>query len=179
MKSLNNANCNMQTHAQGQNEQEQEKKKKRYWLLLLLLLLLLGICAGGSYYFKKIMPQPNGTIKIQNGEENEDGKKDPLDGLYVTYSGITDTTISDKSVVELKNLKENGDIIMKFEIYENSKLLYSSDYIKSGEHINWEAGKDLSVGEHTLSVIQTPQIEVDGEYIPLTSGTCECILTKI
>ncbi len=160
-------------------EQKDDSKKKKFALIILLLLLLLGLFAGGAYLYKKLMPQPTGSIVIQNGEENADKKKNPLDGLYVTYSGITDATIEERSVVELKNLEENGDIIMKFEVYEGSKLVFSSDYIKSGEHINWEAGKDLSVGEHVLTVKQTPQIEVDGEFIPLTTGSCECTLKRI
>lgn len=160
-------------------EDKKDKRKERTIIAILLLLLLLLVTGGLGYirHLKDRQPVVPGTVTIQNSDENKD-KNNPLKGLYVTYSGITDNVIVEQSTVELENLKENGDIVMKFEVYEKDKLIYETDYIKSNTHVNWEAGKDLSKGEHTLRIVQIPQIKVDDKWVPLTSGTCECVLTR-
>jgi len=170
-----NENCN------ATNDKKDKGKRKERTIIVILLLLLLFIVTGGIryvHYLKDKQPVQPGTVTIQNSEESDQDKDNPLKGLYVTYSGITDNVIVEQTTVELENLKENGGIVMKFEVYEKDKLIYKTDYIKSGTHVNWEAGKDLSKGEHTLRIVQVPQIKVDGKWVPLTSGTCECVLTK-
>lgn len=157
---------------------KKDNKKERI-IILVLLLLLLAIVTGGYLFIKNMKTDSDGTVTIQNSDKETEEDDNPLEGLYVTYSGITDTEISKESVVKLENLAVNGDIVMKFQVYEGDDLLYESDYIKSGTSINWNAGSDLSEGEHTLRVVQIPQIEVDGEWVPLTSGTCECTLTRV
>ncbi len=167
-------------HTNEKEDKKEQRKTAAIIILLLLLLLTVVGCVVGFLRFKANMPKPDGTIVIQDAEENVKDEN-PLKGLYVTYSGITDTDISKDSTVVLTNLEENGDrveILMMFEVYEGKDLIYSSDYIKPGTHISWEAGKVLSKGNHTLLIKQIPKVEIDGKYIPLTSGTCECTLTR-
>lgn len=153
-----------------------KKKKDRVRKLLIAIIAILLLLIG----FLVFAPKPakdGGNVTLTTGEdiENEDN---PLKDLYVTYAGITDATITDETVVQLENLKENGDIVMMFEVYENGKLIHSTDYVESGKFLSWNAGKELSKGEHKLQLVQIPKIMVDDEYVPLTSGTCEFVLTK-
>ena len=159
-------------------EKKEDKRKllpRIIAVVIIIILLLLGLraCSGPKVIYKE-----PGSVTLEAGEDTEN-KDNPLKDLYVTYSGITDATINEDTIVQLENLEENGDIVIKFTVKEGNKVIHDTDYVASGKHLNWEAGKDLTKGEHTLTLIQTPKIMVDGKYVPLTSGTCEFVLTRI
>ena len=155
-----------------------EKKKKDAVRRILLIIIAILLLLLGFLVFAPKPANESGNVTLTTGEDitNEDN---PLKDLYVTYAGITDATITEDTVVQLENLEENGDIIMMFKIYEDGELIHSTDYIESGKYLSWEAGKELSVGEHELQLVQIPKIMVNDEYVPLTSGTCEFVLTKM
>ena len=159
------------------DEAKKEKKKRDRIRRILLIIIAILILLLGFLVFAPKPAEDGGNVTLTTGEdiENEDN---PLEDLYVTYAGITDATISEDTVVQLENLEENGDIVMMFEIYENGKLIHSTDYVESGKYLSWNAGKELSVGDHNLQLVQIPKIMVNDEYVPLTSGTCEFVLTK-
>lgn len=156
---------------------DNSKKKKTVKRVVTAVIALILLIGGLVFAPGLISPKGPGNVNLTTGEDI--AAPVDLSDKYVSYAGIPDATISSESVVQLKNLEENDDIIMKFQVYEGDKMLYETDYIPSGQYLNWEAGKELKNGAHNLSLVQTPMIEVDGEYIPLTSGTCEFTLTKV
>lgn len=161
-----------------QEEDKKEKMKKTVKRIIAVLILLLLLLLGWKVFAPDRDP---GNVSLVTGEQiiDPDSPTGILKNKYISYAGITDQTISSESVVELKNLEDNAGVVMKFEVYEGDNLLYETDYVGAGQFLTWEAGKDLSVGAHDLKLKQIPKMDIDGQYIPLTSGSCEFTLTKV
>lgn len=103
---------------------------------------------------------------------------DPLAGRNVYFSGIEDTAISRETVVQLDNREENLDFLLRYEIYDgDGELVFETDLIPSGQHVDWVPGETLGAGVHTLSFLQIPYyVDGAGEFIGLTQGSCQVTL---
>lgn len=103
---------------------------------------------------------------------------DPLAGRNVYFSGIEDAAISRETVVQLENQEENLDFLLRYEIYDgDGELVFGTDLIPSGQHVDWVPGETLGAGVHTLSFLQIPcYVDGAGECISLTQGSCQATL---
>lgn len=113
------------------------------------------------------------------GETSVETAENPLAGRSVYFSGIEDTTISRETVVQLDNREENLDFLLRYEIYDagTGELVFETDLIPSGQHIDWVPGETLEPGEYTLDFLQIPYYpEPSGEYISLTQGSNQVTL---
>jgi len=108
----------------------------------------------------------------------EEQEADPLAGRNVYFSGIEDTAISRETVVQLDNREENLDFLLRYEIYDgDGNLVFETDLIPSGQHVDWVPGEMLGAGEHTLDFLQIPYyVSGDGEFTGLTQGSCQATL---
>lgn len=108
----------------------------------------------------------------------EEPEADPLAGRNVYFSGIEDTVISRETVVQLDNREENLDFLLRYEIYDgDGNLVFETDLIPSGQHVDWVPGETLGAGEHTLDFLQIPYyVSGDGEFTGLTQGSCQATL---
>lgn len=99
---------------------------------------------------------------------------DPLLGRNIYFSGIGDATIGSTTVVRLDNREENLDFLMRYEVYDSAtgELVFETELIPSGQHIDWVPGETLGAGEHTLDFLQIPYYPgPSGEYISLIQGS--------
>ncbi len=107
------------------------------------------------------------------GRQTARGKK-PRRTLLRIGSGIEDTVIGPETVVQLDNREENIDFLLRYEIYDTGtgELVFETDLIPSGQHIDWVPGETLEPGEYTLNFLQIPYYpDPSGEYVALTQGS--------
>lgn len=156
-------------------------------LCILVVLLIIVVAVVGFFVVKKMKTEGAKTTGVISAgliiDENatdkakENQQADPLSERMVYFAGIEDCTINQQSIVYLENLPENEDFLMKYQIFEGEKLIYETDLIPSGMHIEWKAAEDLSVGEHKLDLKEVPYYQADGNYIELTSGVNAVVIT--
>ena len=82
--------------------------------------------------------------------------------------------IGPETVVQLDNREENIDFLLRYEIYDTGtgELVFETDLIPSGQHIDWVPGETLEPGEYTLNFLQIPYYpDPSGEYVALTQGS--------
>lgn len=118
-----------------------------------------------------------GSVRVEAGAgETEVSGENPLLGRNIYFSGVEDAVIGMDGIVRLENSIENGDFLMKYEVYEaeGGELVYESSLLASGESVDWMPGKSLGAGEHTLTYLQIPcYLDGEGNYISLTRGSCQ------
>ena len=157
-------------------------------LCILVVFLIIVVAVVGFFVVKKMKIEgakettgviSAGLIIDENATDKtkENQQTDPLSERMVYFAGIEDCTINQQSIVYLENLPENEDFLMKYQIFEGEKLIYETDLIPSGMHIEWKAAEDLSIGEHKLDFKEVPYYPVDGNYIELTSGVNAVVIT--
>ena len=117
--------------------------------------------------------------RAEGGETEEGNLAERLADIQVYFAGIEDAVISEDTVIYLENLKENGDILMQYEITDkgSGETLETTGLIPSGEHVEWVPGKALKKGVHTLIMHESPFYSYDGEYFALTQGNNEVTFT--
>lgn len=103
---------------------------------------------------------------------------DPLAGRNVYFSGIEDASIGPGTVVQLDNREENLDFLLRYEVYDGEgNLVFETDLIPSGQHVDWIPGETLGAGEHTLDFHQIPYyLDGEGHFTGLTQGSCQATL---
>lgn len=118
-----------------------------------------------------------GSVRVEAGAgETAENGENPLSGRNIYFSGVEDAVIGMDGIVRLENNMENGDFLMKYEVYEaeGGELVYESGLIASGGSVDWMPGKSLGAGEHTLTYLQIPcYTDGEGNYISLTRGSCQ------
>ncbi len=122
--------------------------------------------------------QGHGAAETGAGETEENGDN-PLSGRNIYFSGMEDAVIGMDGIVCLENSVENGDFLMKYEVYEaeGGELVYESGLIASGGSVDWMPGGSLGAGEHLLTFLQVPcYMDGEGNYISLTRGSCQAWL---
>lgn len=147
-------------------------------ILLAVLAVISAVCIVKSGGGKgKGSGTWGGSVRVEAGAgETEENGENPLSGRNIYFSGVEDAVIGMDGIVRLENSIENGDFLMKYEVYEaeGGELVYESGLIASGESVDWMPGKSLGAGEHTLTYLQIPcYTDGEGNYISLTRGSCQ------
>lgn len=156
------------------------KPGKFLFPLVILLAVLAAVFAVG-------MALSGGGKRLESGTwggsvRAETGAgENPLSGRNIYFSGVEDAVIGMDGIVRLENSVENGDFLMKYEVYEaaGGELVYESGLIASGGSVDWMPGGSLGAGEHLLTYLQIPcYMDGEGNHISLTRGSCQA-WTKI
>lgn len=155
-------------------------------LVVGILALVAILAAVGIFMFMRgrtnsELAQNNGINVVSNisvdtraTSETNQVIEDSLGNRQVFFAGIEDLDISMTTSVLLENLPENEDILMKYEIYnsETEDLIFETDLIPSGEHVEWVPGRNLDKGEYQITMVETPYYpNGDDTYMPLTVGS--------
>lgn len=114
-----------------------------------------------------------------SGTQVHEPEESPLTGRNVYFSGFGDAVIASGGVVQLDNREENLDFMLRYEIYDagTGELVFETDLIPSGQHVDWMPGEALKPGEYTLNFLQIPYYpDPSGEYIGLTQGSNQITL---
>lgn len=121
-----------------------------------------------------------GSVRAEAGAgETEENGDNSLSGRNIYFSGMEDAVIGMDGIVRLGNSMENGDFLMKYEVYEaeGGEPVYESGLIASGGSVDWMPGGSLGAGEHLLTFLQIPcYMDGEGNYISLTRGSCQAWL---
>lgn len=119
----------------------------------------------------------SGSVRAEAGAgETEENGETPLSVRCIYFSGMEDAVIGMDGVVRLENSMENGDFLMKYQVYEaeGGNLVYESGLIASGKSVDWMPGGSLGAGEHILTYLQIPcYADGEGNFISLTRGSCQ------
>ncbi|MCX4304466.1 MAG: hypothetical protein OSJ69_01540 [Acetatifactor sp.] len=147
-------------------------------ILLAVLAAVFAVCMVKSCGGKgKGSETWGGSVRVEAGAgETKESGENPLSGRNIYFSGVEDAVIGMDGIVCLENSVENGDFLMKYEVYEaeGGEMVYESGLIASGESVDWMPGKSLGVGEHILTYLQIPcYTDGEGNYISLTRGSCQ------
>lgn len=147
-------------------------------ILLAVLAVVFAVCIVKSGGGKgKGSGTWGGSVRVAAGAgETEENGENPLSGRNIYFSGVEDAVIGMDGIVRLENSVENGDFLMKYEVYEaeGGELVYESGLIASGESVDWMPGGSLGAGEHILTYLQIPcYTDGEGNYISLTRGSCQ------
>ncbi|MCM1194176.1 MAG: hypothetical protein NC389_17350 [Acetatifactor muris] len=143
-------------------------------ILLIILTAVSAVCVVKSCSGKGKGSETWGGIRVETGAGERE--ENPLSGRNIYFSGVEDAVIGMDGVVRLENSIENGDFLMKYEVYDvvGGELVYESGLLASGESVDWVPGKSLGAGEHTLTYLQIPcYTDGEGNYITLTRGSCQ------
>ena len=189
------------TGAEDTNTRNSESKDKNgtKWgraapnriLFILVTVILLGLSGTVGYMFFVRTPKPdlidngynNLTIDTAAAEEHE--TVTPVSARNVYFAGIDNSTCNGDTIVYLENLPENEDFLMKYEIYtltedgQRKDMVYETDLIPSGKHVNWKPAQDLGVGIHQVAFVEQPFMQSGEDYIPLTAGENQVVLTIV
>ncbi len=121
-----------------------------------------------------------GSVRAEAGDgKTEENGGNTLSGRNIYFSGVEDAVIGMDGVVRLENSMENGDFLMKYEVYEaeGGELVYESGLLASGGSVDWMPGGSLGAGEHLLTYLQIPcYMDGEGNCISLTRGSCQAWL---
>lgn len=143
-----------------------------------ITIILVTLIGGAMLIFwlyitkdQRISEPKNMRVDTRSTTEEVIEEGVDLSERNIFFAGIEDASIRIGSVIALENLKENEDFLMKYTLYnEEDDLIYETDLIPAGQHVNWEPSVNLKPGEHKISFVEQPYLENEGEYIPLTSG---------
>lgn len=156
------------------------KPGKFFFPLVILLAVLAAVSAvclvksGGGK--GKRSETWGGSVRVEVGAGEREENENPLSGRNIYFSGVEDAVIGMDGVVRLENNVENGNFLMKYEVYEaeGGELVYESGLLASGESVDWMPGISLGAGEYTLTYLQIPcYTDGEGNYISLTRGSCQ------
>ena len=154
-------------------------------VIIVLVAIVFGLSIGIYYLYSKKFGGANSSIKYQQmivdtrSEKNQD-TDNPLKDRTVSFVGLNDAILQEGGVIVLENLPENKDFYMKYEVTDNNsnKVVFETDLIESGNHIDWVPSETMKKGEYHLSFLQIPFWKSpDGSFIPLTSGNNEITVT--
>ncbi len=164
------------------------KRKTIAFVLATVATMAIAISSGVMLYAATHRVERSNTtpsvtnISIDrraNNKEVELVAENELIDRQVYFSGIEDCIVDKNSVVLLENRKENRDFYMAYEISVDGNVIFSTEMIPSGNHIQWKPSNYLTAGTYIVSFKQMPYYEKDGEYIQLTSPTNEVEITVI
>lgn len=169
----------------NQNNQEKENKSSKIKItvivvlvvMFILLLLKLWSCATNKPQAPVVNNPTVGGLTVTDGEEEDNTNS--LASRSVYFSGFDDVVVNSESKIRLRNLPENEDFLMKYEVYNGSDLIYSTDLITSGNSVYWTIGETLSAGEYTLTFKQIPYVQANEGFMQLTFGSCSVKVTVV
>ena len=163
------------------------KKEKdnsvKFMIIIIFLLIALLLC---FYYIVKandkvIIDKVSGTgsIKIDTTASEGDVATESLEDRRVFFAGLDDTVISKGQKINLRNIKDNEDFVMKYEIYneDTGELIFETDFIESDHYLQWDPYDQLEKGEYNILIKEIPYAIIDGQEESLTSGANAIKLT--
>lgn len=137
------------------------------------------ICALGAKYFlmrtdgKKELKHQNVVVSTEENSESVDDLQKKLASLQIILCGFDDATISEDTVVELKNSEENDRaVLIKYVITneDSGEEIFETDLIPWGKSVSWKP--ELEKGVYKISFNQYGYYNKgNGEYIELTGGS--------
>ena len=160
-------------------------------LLVALTIVMLGLggAFGYMYFFRTPKPEFTGTgynnLTIDTAAAEEHETASPISSRNVYFAGIDNSTCNGDTIVYLENLPENDDFLMRYEIYtltedgQRKDMIHETDLIPSGKHVNWKPAEDLEVGVHHVAFVEQPFMQSGKDYIPLTAGENQVVLTIV
>lgn len=166
-------------------KKENRKKWRKVLPAVLTAVVILTVIAafflGRTQRGGEAESSPGGMVVDTRAAQDGGGEsaENPLAGRNVYFSGIEDAAIGRETVVRLDNREENLDFLLRYEIYDagTGKLVFETDLIPSGQHIDWVPGETLEPGEYTLDFLQIPYYpDPSGEYVGLTQGSNQVTL---
>ena len=177
--------------SKDKNENRRGRAAPNQLLFIFVTIILLGLSGTVGYMFFVHTPKPdlidkgynNLTIDTAAAEEHE--TVTPVSARNVYFAGIDNSTCNGDTIVYLENLPENEDFLMKYEIYtltedgQRKDMVYETDLIPSGKHVNWKPAEDLGVGIHQVAFVEQPFMRSGEDYIPLTAGENQVVLTIV
>lgn len=179
-----------------EKKEEKNKVKDIYHIIFLILLLILIVLVGILIYRLKSNTKINNeedTKPIYNGEALEKLSIDPkatdedlknaqefLETQTINFPGYDDFVANKESVMNLINPKENGVFYIKYILKVDNNIIYETDLIPSGEHIDIKPATYLNKGTYTLNIVEEPYYEVKpNNFLALTSATNQINITII
>ena len=150
----------------------------KYKLVETMIIAIIGvvtfIMALFIVYQVRLPKKTAANMQVDTRATDEEISADrgELSDRSIFFAGIEDAVIRKGSLIALKNLEQNGDFVMKYKIFDaiSDDLLFETDLIPAGEHVNWDPSVNFDEGKHTVAFVEEPYWEKDGDYIPLTSG---------
>lgn len=177
----------------GRSAKNDGSNKKNTAVLIALVILILAVLGVGGYlvYQNMYKPEPapvesgftNLTLDTNANDEKE--LQNPLSSRNVYFAGIDNSTCGPNTVIYLENLEENEDFLMKYQIYEleedgsKGEQLFETDLIPSGQHVNWKPAETLTPGVHNVTFVELPFMPQGEDFIPLTAGENNVVLTIV
>lgn len=157
------------------------KKYLPYVIIAILLFLLIGFAVA---YLKKPVEEPVSEVSPGNvimiddrsQDKSEIVKKNPLAGRNVYFAGYVDATLNSESIVQLENLPDNQEFLLRYIILnkDTEEEVFSTDYIESGKCVIWNPYETLGTGTYHLKFIAKPcYVDVNGNSIDLTAGSTD------
>lgn len=170
------------------------KKKKKKVNVVPIVIGSLIIALGVGFAGYKLMNTPKTPAETpKSAYENfvidtnatDEAKQAPntLASRNVYFAGIDNSVCDSNTIVYLENLPDNEDFMMKYQIYiidedgVKGSLIYETDLIPSGQHVDWKPSETLEPGEYTLAFDELPFMQSGNDWIPLTAGENQVILT--
>ena len=161
-----------------------KENRKRQWKIIaarltaVVIIAVIAACyLGRAERMEAETVSSRGGMTVDARATDGPGKEappNPLADRSIYFSGIEDTVIGPETVVQLDNREENIDFLLRYEIYDTGtgELVFETDLIPSGQHIDWVPGETLEPGEYTLNFLQIPYYpDPSGEYVALTQGS--------
>lgn len=163
---------------------ERKEDRKKWWRLIPAALAAAAVLAAGIAFCSgrakhggtEAAGGSGGMVVDARAAKEGDGDTagNPLAGRSVYFSGIEDSAIGREAAVRLENREENLDFLLRYEIYNagTGALVFETDLIPSGQHVDWIPGETLEPGEYMLDFRQIPYCpEPSGGYTGLTQGS--------
>ena len=165
---------------------EKKSGNKRTLIIVIIaaIVVLIGVVCGFMSYINNM-----NTKQAQNS--NMDGlvldtraeglteEQKALKEREVFFTGFEGSRLNHESKINLINLPENEDFLMKYICInsDTGETVYETDLIPSGQTVVWTPYNDLGVGTFTIKFTQVPYyMQENGEYRTLTSASNEVVL---
>ena len=167
------------------NENKENKRNSKLLVVLIGIALLILIVLLMILFYKQQEKKPGNLTVDTTATDISEEKEDPLAALkdrQVYFAGYDDLTAGQDTVIELSNLPDNAEILMKYDILDAKTMesIYQTDLIESGLHVSWCPAQDLEPGTYQIIFHQMPYYpyaESDSGYLPLTNASNEITLT--
>ena len=150
-------------------------------LVVVLLLLIFGgfLVKSGKAGLSEGQVEMNRTevsaedLSLDANLLSQDTAQDrSLSARNVYFAGIEDSVFYGVGKIALDNLKENGDFLMRYEVYDKDSdmKLFETGLIPSGQRVFFDPYSVLKPGTYHLMFVAIPYMEQNGEILALTNG---------
>ena len=157
------------------NKQTQKEITITVITLTVVAALLSALVWYARTHRKPAYADSQGNLVIDTNATDEERKQEnPLSNRLVYFAGIDDTSFDRTGSIELLNLPENEDFLMRYIVTDlaTNEQIFETDLIPSGQRVYWTPGETLPAGEYDIAFTEMPYaLSADGkDYVPLTQG---------